>query len=168
LYDQAIDEGDTLLAQIILRELQKLEALRDASADYAAGLISINTYLGYMINNLLFDEINMGSENIVLASFEHLFKRNPTETERQAGITMVDGFPAQLLLRDGNSRGDFVDIMTSVPEFYQGLVVDIFTRLLRRQPSSLEMAEGIQRFSDGDSYQSIQRQVALSMEYAGF
>lgn len=168
LYDQAIDEGDTLLAQIILREVQKMEALRAAPEDYAAGLISINTYLGYMVNNLFFDEINMGTENMVLACFEQLFKRNPTEAELQAGITMVDGLPAQLLLRDGNSRNDFVGIMTSVPEFYQGLVIDIYTRLLRRQPTSVEVADGIQLLSEGGTYQILQRQVALSAEYAGF
>ena len=168
LYNQAVANGETTLAQIYLDLVTGLTDLLNAKQDYADGLISVNAFLARMVNNFIYDEINMGSENFVIACFEGLFNRQPTETELESGITMVDGFSAQLLLKDGNTKDDFVEIMTTVPEFYQGLVIDIYLQLLSRQPDSQEMGNGTITLSQNSDYQAVQRSVMITDEYAGF
>ena len=167
-YQDALQNGDILTAQLLAAEIDKLQDLYDAQADYRSGLIDIREFMSRLVYNSLYDEINMGSENFVLSCFENFFKRYPTVAERQAGVTMVDGFPAQLLLADGNSKTDFIDILTNDPEFLQGLAIDIYQQLLARLPDSQEMGEAVLLLSEDADYQALQRQVTATAEYAGF
>lgn len=168
LVQQATMDGNIDLAQRLQFEVDKLQALYDAPDAYAGGLIDIREFMRRLAFNLIYDEINMGSENFVLASFENFFKRYPTEAEQAAGITMVDGLPAQILFQDGNSKYDLLIILTESPEFLQGLAIDIYQQLLSREPSPEEMGEAVLEFTDNPDYQAVQRMVMLTEEYAGF
>lgn len=168
LADQAVDQNNYILQQFYLSEADKLVALANAPADYASGVITINEYMRRFANNAVYDEVNMGSENFVLACFENYFKRLPTDIELQASVTIVDGFAAQLLLQDGSSKADFLNIMTTSPGFYEGLVIDIYQQFYTRLPDSEEMANATLDFTNEVSYQDVQRKVMVSDEYAGF
>ncbi|MBK7335778.1 MAG: hypothetical protein IPJ00_06270 [Saprospirales bacterium] len=168
VYDLAIQNGDLALAQFLVPEIAKMDDLYNALPDYQSGAIDTRVFLSRMAYNSIYDQINMGSFNFVLACFENFFKRAPTATEEAAGISMVDGFPAQLLFKDGNSKNDFLDIFTQAPEFNQGLVFDIYGQLLARKPTSPEMGLATIDLHTGKDYQDIQVQVAITDEYAGF
>lgn len=169
LHDYLIDlftqQGDLLTVQFLEKEKIRYVQMQMAIPQLAAGEIGMDIFIARMVNNAVFEEINMGSENFVIATFENLFKRQPTDNELVNGITMVDGLSAQLLFLDGLSKSDFVEIMTTVPEFHQGLTIDIYQNLLARLPDSQEMTEAI---IAGKSYQTVQREVMKTAEYAGF
>lgn len=167
-YNDELQNGNTAFAQRIMQEIIRFEKLRDAPADYENGLIDIKEFFRRIADNGVYDEINMGSENFVISCFEHFFKRFPTEAELPAAVTMVDGFAAQILLEDGNNKADFLDIILSNGEFYQGLVFDIYQQLLSRIPDSAEMGESTLELTEFGSYQSIQRKLMISEDYAGF
>ncbi len=164
----ALNAGNTLLAQQIQIEINRTSALKTVLTNYKNGTSTINEFFAILINNTIYDDINMGSENFVNACFEGLFKRLPTDTELNAGVTMVDGFSAQLLLKDGNNKTDFINIVTSIDEFYQGLVIDIYSQLMARLPNSQEMGEGTIELATTQNYQLLQRKVMKTDEYAGF
>lgn len=168
LYNNAVTAGDAQLAQFYQNGLTKLTALQQAISDYATGLISINDFFYRLIDNPFFDDINMGSENFAIGCFEGLFNRLPTESELESSINMIDGFSAQLLLKDGNGKEDFMQIVTTVPEFYQGLTIDIYNQLLARNPDSQEMSNGTILLSTNGNYQAAQKVILVSDEYAGF
>jgi len=171
-YEYLVDfynqQGETLIAQFFEKEIIRYTDLKNSASQLANDAIEIDIFIGRMLNNEVFEEINMGSENFVIAAFEHLFKRSPTNVERLNGTTMVDGIPAQLLFLDGLSKADFIEIMTTVPEFYQGLTIDIYQTLLARLPDSQEMTEATLELSENQDYQAIQRKVMKTEEYAGF
>ncbi len=154
--------------QAYLIERDKLENLLYAGEDFKNETIDISGFMARIISNLIYDEINMGNENFVLACFENLFKRLPTENEQERSIAMCEGFSMQLLQLDGNSKSDFITIITQVDEFFQGIGFDIYNQLLARLPNSLEMGEIITDFNAGNTYQDLQTKVLLSDEYAGF
>ena len=168
LYNNAITAGNAQLAQYYQSGQIKLTALEQTINDYSIGLISIDQFFARLIDNPFFDNINMGSENFAIGCFEGLFNRLPTEAELNASIEMVNGFSAQLLLKDGNGKDDFIEIVTTVPEFYQGLTVDIYNQLLARNPDSEEMSEGTILLSSTGDYTTVQKIVLVSDEYAGF
>ncbi len=151
------------------REIDKLNALLDAPDNYRNGIISVSDLMAIISNNFYYDQINMGTENFVISCFENLFKRYPTDSELESAITMVDGFPAQLLLQDGASKEQFLVIMTSNPEFYQGITIDIYRQLLARDPDSVEMGLGTEVLDSGQmDYQELQLEVIKTEEYKGF
>ena len=167
-YLDALDAGNEALALRIQIEQIALEELRNARDDYEAGNIDISEFMRRIANNDVYDEINMGSENFVISCFENFFKRNPTEAELSASVTMVDGFASQLLLKDGNSKSDFLDIIVDSGEFFQGLIIDIYSLLLAREPDSQEMGEATLILSESGRYQECQLSVMITDEYAGF
>jgi hypothetical protein len=166
---QNTDPNSIAYASFILLELEKIDLLLSANEDYENGTIAINEFMARIAFNNICDEINMGAENMVLACFENFLKRQPTIAELTAGVEMVDANQsAQLLLQDGNDKNDFVNIITSNPEFYQGLVFDIYQQLLVREPTSTEMVNATENLLQNKNYQAIQQTLTTTDEYAGF
>lgn len=161
-------EGDLFTSNLIQIELQKLTDLQSAYADYEAQKINVNGFMARMINNYFFDQINMGSENFVKASFEGLLFREPTSSELSRGINIVDGKSDQVLLADGTSKGDFVKIITSSQEFNQGIIIEAYTRFLLRKPTSAEIAQGMQSLTKNNNVQDLYSSLLKTKEYAGF
>ena len=129
----------------------------DAKTDYESGSITVNEFMQRVCYNYFYDQINMGSENFVLSCFENFLKRFPTDEELVSAITMVDGFSSQLLFRDGSTKKDFVEIITSDPGFYEGLTIDIYQQLLARNPDSEEMNDATLFLTENPDYQAIQQ-----------
>ena len=160
--------GDTAFGQIVDYQVALLINLRNADADYQTGAISINQFYSRFIFNGIYDEINMGSENFVVACFENLFKRNPSVNELASGVGMVDAQPSILFLQSGDSKLDFVNIVTTTDEFYLGLVLDTYFTLLLRSPNSEEMSQGSIDLTNTGDLTALQRELLISDEYAGF
>lgn len=159
-----------ILEQLFFQNaVDRLQKLLDAKLEYQNEVINLNEYMSRILNNSIYDEINMGTENFVLSCFENLFKRLPTESELENGSRMVNGQPAQLLFTDGATKERFIEIMTTNAEFYQGISIDIYRQLLARDPSSPEMGIATVEFNQGIiEYKDLQKQVIKTEEYTGF
>jgi len=160
--------GNIPVAQYFGYEIYRLTQLKNAKVGYQNGG-SINDYLSKFVNVQRFDDINMGSLNFVIACFEAYLKRLPTDYESDSGVDMCNGTSAYLFLEDGLSKGDFIRIMCNSDGFYEGLVLDIYLQMLARRPSSTEMAMHTLGLKNGQyNYQTLQRTVAITDEYADF
>ena len=165
----AVSNGDSILSSYWAYEVLKMTLVRDASNAYHSGTISINEYKKRLANNYYYDQINMGVTNFVIACFENYLKRLPTDLELSNSETMSNGQSARVFMRDGSSKNDFLNIITTVPGFYEGLVVDCYRHLLNRVPSSVEMNTYTLNLSNGSkSLKDLQRMICSSDEYAGF
>ncbi len=167
--NMALLNGDTATADLADIEILKLRAVLDATGEYRKGLITINEYHRRFVFNYAYDQINMGSENFIVSCFENLLYRLPTDDETSNGVTMVDGAPAFIFLQEGQSKEDFVSIITQVDDFYEGLVVGVYLNLLLRKPTSIEMADATEELLNSTStYQELQKELTKTQEYAGF
>lgn len=163
-----IPGGDSITTHIALMQLERLENLISAKNDYKIGLISINEFIRRMIINHIYDEINMGTENFVLATFENLYHRFPTDNEKSASENIVDGQPDILFLQTGNSKLDFSNIVTTCDEFYQGIIIDLYNIYLLRNPSTEEILDKLTTFKQSGDISNIQLDLLTIEEYAGF
>jgi len=168
LVDLYTDMGMDLEAAYYAWENVRLLDLSTAHVELSTGAITGNTYLRRYLDNYYYDQVNMGSENFVVATFVHLFHRYPTDDEQVSGVAMVDGASEQLFLTEGSSKGDFMDIMTSTPEFYQGQVISMYTTFLARMPNSEEMDLYAQELMETHDWEAIKMYLLTGEEYAGF
>lgn len=166
--EQYYQIGEIQLAQYFEFEIQKLSDLVNAETALFEGSISINEFYRRFCFNGIYDEINMGSENMVIACFENLFSRYPTLSELELGVLMVDGLSSILFQQSGSSKGDFVEIVTQTAEFYGGRVLEQYQRLLQRQPTPVEQDEGAQLLSQSGNLKVLQISILSTDEYAGF
>lgn len=160
--------GDTLTNPFWEYEIYKLQQLLTAPVDLYEGTIGIDSYMARFIYNAFYDEVNMGSLNFVIACFENLYGRAPTDEELDDGIRMVDGASSQLFLIDGSSKEDFIHIATTHPEFFQGQVFEVFTTLLAREPDSYEMFIYTSMMMESNHFNDVKQIILQGEEYAGF
>ncbi len=149
-------------------EINRLEELSAAAPQFLRGDIDKAELHRRMVNNNLYDEINMGTQNFVLSVFEHFLNRYPTQAEEQQCILMVDGTNAIAFGKEGSSKEDFLDILLNSDAYLEGQVFDMYEALLFRVPLSAEMAEGTLRYRQTQAYDSVLTDILVTDEFLGW
>ncbi len=152
---------------LITIELNRLVRLKEAPFLLKAGLISIKEMQRRCVDNLFFDQINMGSLNFVIASFQHLLLRNPTSYESQEGVKMVDGINGILFLAIGDSKTKFLELFFASNDYYEGQVKILFNRFYFRNPNSEESARYVELYKSSGNYVTLLKTLLSSSEFAG-
>lgn len=152
---------------LIYYELNRLEEFSQAAPLYLSAQINRAEMHRRMVNNLMYDEINMGTQNFVLSIFEHFLNRYPTVAEEQNAILMSDGFYAVVFGKEGNSQEDFLEILTESDAYLEGQVLDVYESFLFREPNSVEMAIGTSLFRQTGSYDDLLTSILTTQEFLG-
>jgi len=150
-------------------QVVRLDAVMAAEADYRNGTISINRVCARMLDNAIFDQINMNTFNLVNAAFDNLIFRYPTNAEFTASYNMIEyNQPGTIMGQSGQNKSEFVDILTESHAFYEGLVIWAYQNLLARSPSTLETEKAMQELVESRDLQRLQRDIMKTDEYAQF
>ncbi len=149
--------------------IEKLEEVKRSKADLQNGEITLAQMFGRMINNAVYDDINMNTFNFVRASFDNLLWRYPTDFEFAAGFAMVeDGEERILFGQSGSSRADYTKIVIDSREMYEGMIIWAYRQLLARNPTTAETVALFEDFYATDDFEKVQKTVMVTDEYAGF
>ncbi len=148
-------------------ELSRMQLMQNAFSQFTSNQIDIRELQKRMCNNYVYDQINMGSANFVLLSFKHLISRNPTTSELNYGVSMVEGNNSVIFLQAGNSKENFLDILISTNSYYEGQVIQLYNNYLSRLPSAYEMSSGTLLFQSSQDYTTVQKKILVSNEFIG-
>ena len=152
---------------VLQYELDRMILLRDAFGELTTGAIDVRELHRRMCNNYLYDQINMGSANFVISTFQHLIDRNPTASEQQSGVSMVDGNNAVLFLQAGASKNDYLTIVTSARNYYEAQVVLLYRKVpATRSRHRRNDYRHRPLLSTGD-YTAVQRDLLTTDEFIG-
>lgn len=161
--------GDIFSMETKKAIVRKLKLLLKAEKDYMNGIINVNEFNGRMINNAVYDEINMNTFNLVNASFDNLLWRFPTQTEFWIGYNMIETNEAGILFgQSGQNKDEYVELMTTSREFHEGMITWAYLTLLAREPSTVEKARLIQDFYDTKDFHTVLKEIMITDEYAHF
>lgn len=153
-------------------ELEYWQALRDRSlrhyAAYQGWLQGDSSYTA--LNRCMFrlpayDEINMGTENFVVSVYQHAFHRYPTDAELSEAISIAEHNWSTLYGSNGNSKEDFLRIITQQNEYWQGLIITLFEQYLYRAPDTHEVLYYLSRLNTDWGYSEMQHHILTSSEY---
>jgi len=149
--------------------IEKLVQVKKSKSDLQNGVISIERMFGRMINNAIYDDINMNTFNFVRASFDNLLWRFPTSFEFQAGFNMVDFEIEETLFgQTGSNREDYTEILINSREMFEGMVIWAYRQLLAREPNTAETVELLNDFYENKDFTKVQIAIMITDEYAGF
>ncbi len=151
----------------ILAEMRRLDTLQIALQQMNAGTCSYKEMLRRTINNYFYDQLNMGTENFVVSTYQNFLFRYPTNAELAACKIMVDGQNSLAFLQTGKNKNDYMSIFFSTNDFYEGQVRYIYKKYLFREPNSAEMAYYAGIYKANDNYKDLQLEVFSLNEYAG-
>ena len=170
-YSSTLDSlsGDSLRFQLSKQRVSNLAKVTACEKDYRTDSIEIKDVFARMLNNDIYDQINMNTFNFLNASFNDLFFRFPTNNEFTAGYNMVEYNIADVLFgKSASHKGEYLQILVNSDEFYEGIVRWMYQTLLAREPSTDEAYILMQTFFNDHDVQKIQLHIMKSDEYANF
>lgn len=159
-------EDQQAIWPLVQYELQRAERLRDAPGRLRAGEISIAQLHRICIDNFFYDDINMGSLNFVISSFQHFMLRNATEAEQREGVKIVDGFPGILFLKVTEGKQGYLDVFFASQDYYEGQVKSLFNRFIFRNPNTEEMVKLGSRYKESGDYKELVKTIISGAEFA--
>lgn len=165
--DQLSEPSLQPFINIIQHEIDRLEELQALPQLVTGGQIDRREMHRRLVNNFFYDQLNMGSFNLVVSMYNHFLFREPTEAETEAGITMVDGFTSVVFYQNGSSKDDFIANFFNSDDYHEGAVREVFMRHLFREPTSEEMNHHTVRYLSSDNFEQLLRDVLSSDEYVG-
>ena len=151
----------------ILNELERMLVFQHALPALNAGTITNTELYKRMVNNNFFDEINMGTENFVVAMFQSFLLRYPTEAEVENSSDMVNDRNATVFFETGNGKDDFINIFFTSDEYYTGQTDILFNRYLFRNPTSEESVNYSLDYLNSDDYKELQKRILSTNEFIG-
>lgn len=147
----------------------RLLLVLNSKEQFRTGEIGIREVCRRMIDNAVYDIINMNTFNFVNAVFDDLFYRFPTEPEFEAAYLAVENNqPAILMGQVIQNKGDLVALLVEAQEFDEGMVRWVYLSLLSREPSTQEVYLLQPDFGNDSNVKTVQQHVLITDEYAGF
>lgn len=167
-YDYILSNG-SLSAYWPFATYQKtrLVHLKQTFYTYIQGQSSLIESHKALINNVFYDEINMGTFNFVTSSFLYFLNRYPTTAEIQEGSLMVDGFSGVLFFETGHSKDDYVNIFFNADDYFEGQVQDAIFNYLGRNAHTQELYDLSLQYRQDLNYENLLLEVLSTNEFAG-
>ena len=151
----------------VVYELERLLVFQESLPELNAGIITNTELYKRMVNNNFFDEINMGTENFVIAMFQHFLLRYPTQAEVENASGMVNDGNATVFFETGNGKDDFINIFFASDEYYTGQTNILFNRYLFRNPTSEESVNYSLDYINTGDYKLLQKRILSTNEFIG-
>lgn len=136
---------------------------------YEHGNITFNQMVTYMIDNLVYDKINMMTFNYINATYDNLFGRYPTNNEYNIAFDVIENNKSGVLFETVlSNKEEYSKAIVTSREFYNGLIVRGYQKLLKRRPSSAEAGKAMSQLYFNNDYLKFERNILTSDEYAQF
>jgi hypothetical protein len=167
-YSDSLSGNMTGYALNMAEYMRTIDVL-SSRTEYFNKLITVSDCYARMVNNSVYDFIHMNTFNFVNACFNDLLYRFPTQAEFQVSFAMAeDNVPGNLFSQSGQTKNEFINIISNSNECKQGTIIWIYQNLLARTPSTQETEIEMQQFGQDGDLQKLQLRILISNEYANF
>jgi len=148
-------------------EIARLQQLKNIPNDLDNGTLTTIGMHKRLIDNYFYDQINMGTENFVVSSFQHFMDRYPTDNELEQSSAMVNGLSGVVFLIQGNTKEQYMNIIFNTDNYFESQVRELYVRYLFRQPTSIEMTSYATDYKTDLDYKKLQKSILSLDEYVG-
>jgi hypothetical protein len=162
-------EGDSVGVFSAMAEKAKYEDVLLSKRRLRIGEITYAEMASAMIDNSIYDQINMGSFNFVNAAFDDLYTRTPTNEEFTRSYDVIDkNLPRDIFGMSASNKKEFLLAMTTTSEFYEAQIRWIYYVLLQRDATSQEVINLFDNYAKTKDMSTVQLQILKTDEYAQF
>lgn len=150
-------------------QIRRNQGTLDSRQALYDGLIAYHQMFAFMIDNSVYDEINMNTFNFVRATFDQLIWRLPTEQEFNKSFDMIQSNqPGEIFGQLGSDKNDYIRILTESNEMYEGMVIWCYQVLMSRPPSAGEVVTLLPTYIATKDINWVIAQILVTDEYANF
>jgi hypothetical protein len=161
--------GDSVGVYAAKEQILRYENVLNSRRNYRIGHITFSEMCSYMMNNGIYDIINMNSFNFVNASYDDLFNRLPTRHEFDAAYEVIEyNRPAAILGRICTNKLEYCKALTESSEFFEAQVRWAYFTLVQREPTAPELQAVLPDYRNSGNLQQVQLHILKTDEYAQF
>ena len=167
-YEYALEnEQSSIFYEEIEKELNSLYLLYDVDLDLSLNNIDVIEIHRRMVDNPVYDEINMGTENYIISMSQNFLHRYPTLAELENATAMVDGEQSYCFGGNGDSKNDFNELFFSHHGYFEGQVTTNYNKLLYRNPNTNEASSLTSIYEQNKDFKELQKTILISNEFIG-
>jgi hypothetical protein len=149
--------------------IAKLDAVLEINEDFMYDSIDVAEAFARLLDNAVYDRINMNSFNFINACFNDLFGRFPSQMEFDNSYEIIEyNNPSVIFGKAASDKAEFIEILVTSREFYEGLIRWAYTGLLARDPLPSELETAMMTFANDHNFPALQRVILRTDEYANF
>jgi len=149
--------------------VRRNQAVLDSKRLFLEGRIRYHEMYAYMVDNSVYDEINMNAFNFIRAVFDELLWRLPTGGEFDRSFAMIEFNESKVLFgRTGSHKDDFIDIVIQSEGMYEGMIIWAYQTLLNRAPTPGEIITLLPAYIETGDIKLIFEEILVTDEYANF
>ncbi len=161
--------GDSIGVFSAMITIDRCKNVLRARREYQLGLIKINQMYAYMLDNPIYDIINMNSLNFVNASYDDLFFRFPTRDEFSISFDIIEsGKGGSLFGGFASNKAEYCQLLVQSREFHEGMIKWCYLTLIGREPSTQESYNLMVDYYPSQNLQKVQTLILMTDEYAHF
>lgn len=161
--------GDSIGVYSAMEVINRCQNVVNSRREYQLGLISINEMYARMLNNPVYDVINMNTLNFVNASFDDLFFRFPVKDEFAIAYDIIEtGKGGSLFGGFASNKPEYCQMLSKSREYYEGMIKWCYLTLIGRDPTTQESYNLMAEFYNTGNLQKVQTLILTTDEYAHF
>ena len=150
-------------------EIRRNQAALDSRQALYDGLITYHQMYGFMVDNGVYDLINMNTFNFVRATFDELLWRLPIAQEYTNAFNMIEyNQTTEFFGSLGQNKNDYIRILTESNEMLEGMVIWSFQVFLSRPPNAEEIVTILPQYIATKDINQVIAQILVTDEYANF
>jgi hypothetical protein len=131
--------------------------------------IAYHQIFNYMVDNGIYDIINMNTFNFVRALFDDLLYRLPTEQEFNRAFQIIENqIPHIVLGRLCRNKEQLIETVIESSEMMEGMLTWSFQVLLKRNPTPQEVTTFLPLLQSDKNIHQLITQILITDEYANF
>jgi len=161
--------GDSIGVFAAMATIDRCKNVIDSRRKLQIGKITISDMYAYMLDNPVYDVINMNSLNFINASFDNIFFRFPTRDEFEIAYDIIEtGKGGSLFGAFATNKPEYCQILVQSREFHEGIIKWCYLSLIGREPNTQESYNLIQDYYLSKDLQKVQTLILATDEYAHF
>lgn len=165
--DSMVGNWDGYYARLEI--IRKYESVINSRVLMESGLMQYHQCFAFMIDNGIYDMLNMNTFNFIRASFDQLLWRLPTEQEYNRCFDMIEFNTSSVLFGElGSDKNDYISIMIDSPGMLEGMIIWAYQSMLNRNPSPEEVFTLIGDYAINKDIGYVISEILVTDEYASF
>jgi hypothetical protein len=136
---------------------------------FRKNLIDYRQMTAAMINNTIYDGINMNSFNFVNAAFDNVLSRKPSADEFGRSYDIIEKNLSRALFGQwASNKNEFCQVLTESDAFHEGQIRWFYYVMVQREPTTAEVSKLFFPYVKNHRIEEILETILITDEYAQF
>ncbi len=126
--------------------------------------LTIREFQKLIVDNYVYDQINMGDNNFVISTFQHFIGRKPTKFELEQSLNIINYQSGILFNKIGSSKEDYLNILLGNKEYWQYQVIFWFRKIFHKDPTEEEILNYIGYMRESGSPEKLIKELLMEVK----